>query len=176
MTQDRQVFLRVARLTQDRAARKPDPGSTRWLDQRQHVGKRTERERRNAGQLDGSRDQSHGLAAERSDGDEQSGVGPGRLQALRDLGTVVGREGQLAGHVPHEAVVLRCQGTDLASVHEGSQAIQRKDHVRVVFGQSVVVMVVSERQAGDCVSTEISRKLGSPWGCAAANGSWTPGR
>ena len=40
----------------------------------------------------------------------------GMLQALRDLGSVVGRERQLAGHIAHEAVVQRRQRADLEHI------------------------------------------------------------
>lgn len=137
----------MAWLSQDRPSGEPDPRGARGFHQGQHVRERAQDQGGNAGQLEGSCDQSHGLAAERSDRDEQGRIHRCGMEPSRDLGAVAARQDERAGDESAEAVVDRREGADLACLHELSQSIEREDDVRILPRERVVVVVGSEGEA-----------------------------
>ncbi len=114
----------------------------RWFAQRR------ERDRGDTTRLEFTGDQSHGLVANRSDGNEQDGVGmlldntrgEGRSEMIHNLGPI--------GEVAAEAEVGRGQPANLASGAKLAQTVQREDAVGVGVGGGVVIVLVGQVTRG----------------------------
>ena len=98
-----------------------DESAARRRDFRHDVERRADHERGNAPGFDDVRDETDGLVAKRSIGDEQRHIDFGSLQIAGDGGSDFALDLLMAPEPAHERDVKRCQGADDAAIHQCGQ-------------------------------------------------------
>lgn len=129
--QYRLVTLAIVRRAEGTADRMVDERSARRDDFAHDVVGRADDQGRNAARFDDVGDETDGLVAERSVGDEQSEVDARFRELVRQRGSKLVLDAFMLAHAAHERIVKRCRGADCAVGDQCRQRRAGKDNLRV---------------------------------------------
>lgn len=129
--QYRVVTLAIVRRAEGAADGMIDERGARRDDFAHDVVRRADDQGRNAARFDDVGDETDGLVAERSIGDEQGEIDARFRELVGQRGSKLALDAFMLAHAAHERIVKRRQGADCAVRSQGSQRRAGKNDLRV---------------------------------------------
>jgi len=162
--EDRFVALAVMRRAEGPAHGVIDKSTAGRRDPRHNVERRAGDERGDAAGFDDVRDETNGLVAERSVGDEQRHIDFGSLQFDGDGGSDFVLDLLVALEPAHKRNVKRRQGADDATIRQCRQGRARKDDLGILARHPADAgMMVDDDLAGCRVGRDKAVSRIFPW-------------